>query len=209
MMMSKMKEKKGFTLMEVIVVIAILAILASIAVPTISGYIEKANETNDLQVATNIVRHLQVGITNPANDVPKGKYFTVYWTADDYSKGSSIYNHLQVVTPAAGNSRVSTISQSGIPPVTDPAELEKIARSLYSTLGVNESDIKSYTPSWEKGWTAPLPSAKSEVATKARFYCHVNTTTGEVALAKSTGSNPAVGNPNLWIDIGVNATPAP
>ena len=40
--MKKNLNKKGFTLIELIVVIAILAILALILVPSITGYIAKA-----------------------------------------------------------------------------------------------------------------------------------------------------------------------
>ncbi len=42
--MKKAKSRKGFTLIEVIVVIAILAILAAIAIPSITGYIQAAEE---------------------------------------------------------------------------------------------------------------------------------------------------------------------
>lgn len=45
--MKKLKENKGFTLVELIVVIAILGILASVAVPAYSGYISKANKAKD------------------------------------------------------------------------------------------------------------------------------------------------------------------
>ncbi len=39
------KNKKGFTLVELIVVIAILAILALILIPAITGYIAKADQS--------------------------------------------------------------------------------------------------------------------------------------------------------------------
>jgi prepilin-type N-terminal cleavage/methylation domain-containing protein len=41
------KSKKGFTLIELVVVIAILGILAAILVPVISGFIETANQATD------------------------------------------------------------------------------------------------------------------------------------------------------------------
>ncbi len=41
------KSKKGFTLIELVVVIAILGILAAILIPTITGIIETANKTAD------------------------------------------------------------------------------------------------------------------------------------------------------------------
>lgn len=38
------KSKKGFTLVELIVVLVILAILAALLIPALTGYIDKANQ---------------------------------------------------------------------------------------------------------------------------------------------------------------------
>lgn len=45
--MKKLLNKKGFTLIELIVVIAILAILALILIPSLLNYIDSANKAKD------------------------------------------------------------------------------------------------------------------------------------------------------------------
>lgn len=55
-----MKNKKGFTLVEIIIVLVILAILAAIAFPSLLGYIERSKDTKDLMVAKNVLESAQI-----------------------------------------------------------------------------------------------------------------------------------------------------
>ena len=48
-----MKNNKGFSLVELIVVIAIMAILAAIAIPTFASFIGKANVATDVDFINN------------------------------------------------------------------------------------------------------------------------------------------------------------
>lgn len=45
--MKKLTNKKGFTLMEMIIVIAIIVILAAISIPTLTGNLNSANKAAD------------------------------------------------------------------------------------------------------------------------------------------------------------------
>ena len=58
--MNTIRTVKGFTLVEMIVVIAIIGVLAAIMVPTFSGFIERANNATDL--------HNIHGMINSIND---------------------------------------------------------------------------------------------------------------------------------------------
>lgn len=58
-MFKKPKDKKGFTLVELIVVLVILAILAALLVPALTGYIDKAKEKSIEAKTRNIVMATQ------------------------------------------------------------------------------------------------------------------------------------------------------
>lgn len=51
--MNKKNNRKGFTTVELVIVIAVIAILATVLIPTFSGLIGKANASGALQTARN------------------------------------------------------------------------------------------------------------------------------------------------------------
>lgn len=58
--LQKRSNKKGFTLVEIIVVLVILAILAAIAVPSVLGYVNDAKDSKYIAEARSIYLVIQV-----------------------------------------------------------------------------------------------------------------------------------------------------
>ena len=74
----KKLNKKGFTIVELVIVIAVIAILAAVLIPTFSGVIAKANLSADQQAITNMNKYAALGnaeskFENPS-DVVKAMY---------------------------------------------------------------------------------------------------------------------------------------
>ena len=52
--------KKGFTIVELIIVIAVIAVLAAVLIPTFSNLIQKANEAKDTALVSNLNKGLKI-----------------------------------------------------------------------------------------------------------------------------------------------------
>ena len=66
----KRNNKKGFTIVELVIVIAVIAILAAVLIPTFSNVIKKAKTSADIQACRQMNEYLAV------NEVLEGKTIT-------------------------------------------------------------------------------------------------------------------------------------
>lgn len=96
-----MKNRKGFTITELVIVIAVIAILAAVLIPTFSGIIEKANKNAALQEARNV--YTQYVADNAASGTAK---------ADGWIKVGDYY--VEVVNGALDAESVTEEAPDGV-----------------------------------------------------------------------------------------------
>ena len=60
-----MKNNKGFSLVELIIVIAIMAVLVGVLAPTYLQYVEKSKKSNDVSTVDSIVNALEICAIDP------------------------------------------------------------------------------------------------------------------------------------------------
>ncbi len=179
MKLKKRINNKGFTLVELIIVIAIIAVLAAVLAPRYLQYVERSRQSNDLQVATNLMRATTAAVVDQSvrDDVDAG--YEIHWRTD--RAGDANFNNatfaVLIYNPATG---VATGSQD----VNLRNDIAQIMGWADETGVYNDADDL-------------VDNGQSSIAQTYRFTFTIDTTTGEITV------NEHFSGP--WVDeIGVN-----
>ena len=115
--MNKKLNKKGFTIVELVIVIAVIAILAAVLIPTFSGVIDRAKASNALSTAKNA------------------------YTSTLYSKNGDITVENQVDAYIVVDGEYYFVVDEGkIEAEEDTADIEAIKAKLSETANTNAED---------------------------------------------------------------------
>lgn len=137
--------KKGFTLIELVIVIAVIAILSAILIPSFSNIVKKANYSADLQIASTLNTSLALYDDDiySENDLRKAldnSYGDGYY--DGLSAQSSKYGYQYYYDIAAKKIIVSKYEDLGGTVTTEQLE-ENSQQPLLSYSFVNDAADKS------------------------------------------------------------------
>lgn len=103
----KKMNKKGFTIVELVIVIAVIAILAAVMIPTFSGIVDKANQSAAIQQAEAQYKEDLVAIdAQYANYIAKGTY--VLTTDTKVVAGTTYYAKIPTAVTPAGTENPKT-----------------------------------------------------------------------------------------------------
>ena len=104
-----LRNKKGFTLIELIVVILILAILAAILVPSILNYVGKAGESKDQANARSLYSEISIEVAS----LESGDSFSLASGTPIATKISNAKCNVYESVTAAGTSESTALSSIG------------------------------------------------------------------------------------------------
>lgn len=108
--MKKFNNKKGFTIVELVIVIAVIGILAGVLIPTFGGIINRANESSAVQLArtslTNVLSgNIKNGTLNSAEFVINNGSKTYQFS---YANGKLVTEDSETGSLKAGEDNLGT-----------------------------------------------------------------------------------------------------
>jgi type IV pilus assembly protein PilE len=118
-MTNSLKRNRGFTLIEVMVVVAIVAILASVALPSYQEYVRRGNRAEARAAILNLAQLQERNFTDRGSYAAVGTTSTAPWAATSFFSGSSYANRKYDLTVAL-NGNAFTITAKPSNGYSDP-----------------------------------------------------------------------------------------
>ncbi len=159
--MLKRSNKKGFTIVELVIVIAVVAILAAVLIPTFAGIINEANKSNDTVLVKNLNTFL---VTDKSiNGEGKDRIHVKNALAVAFENGYSI----EKLTPTSENNLIvwdeennqfALVDNKNLAPVADDVKLTSKKENIWIISEDYASDKAAYSQYLSKSADA-LPTA--------------------------------------------------
>ena len=149
----KKKDNKGFTLVELVIVVAILAILVGILAPQYTKYVEKSRQSADVSNLENIVKGFKVAAADTDyNVIPAGDDVATY-TITMTATGTTIKANSKAPSADAGKNNAWT------------GAIKEYTGYDYSAAG-GVTEIKLKSKKWKTDGTVVTADTAGTIAAK-------------------------------------------
>ena len=159
----KKKDNKGFTLVELVIVVAILAILVGILAPQYTKYVEKSRKSADVSNLENLVTAFKTAAADGTTNIAAGSYAIEVTTsgskagpttatAGPYTVASSNTDLENLLASFAGSDWKNTKLKSAKWTATKDSKTETALTSINAKIVVsNDGSVTvDYYPTWVK-----------------------------------------------------------
>ena len=109
-MMTKIRNTKGFTLIELMIVVAIIGILAAIAIPNFLNYQCKAKQSEAKQSLGTLAKEMQIYAAEPSVDAYASDITSLNWEL----KGDNKYDYAIAENTALSTFKITATSQEAL-----------------------------------------------------------------------------------------------
>ena len=185
-----MKRRKGFTLVELVIVIAVIVILAAVLIPTFSGVIEKANNAKDYSLVSEMNKVLAL------EEATEGKNNTMYEATLDLKKygmdieklpSSKGYSYVW----NAKENRIALLNGENKLVFPEGEEIKDSNKTNYFAIARKESEVNGL---YEAGYSVYLSESNTivDVEAKQGFDAGNNTTATSVSYTNSGEAKDAI-----------------
>lgn len=145
----KMKNKKGFTLVELIVVLVILAILAALLIPALTGYIDKANKEKVVAECRMVVMAAQTEASEAYGKVTStsagaattAANITAKMDKDNIKSLAEVKGFFDVTVDATGKITKVRYTNSGFTCVYSASEVKNAQGTVTTEAGYNTKKV--------------------------------------------------------------------
>lgn len=183
----KASKKRGFTIIELVIVIAVVAILAAVLIPVFSNVVQQAKEANDTVMVRNLNTALKTdgkkhSTMTEALDAAKGAGYDVTKISNTASNNEILWDSVNDCFVYMKDGKINYIPDSKTETVA-AADTYKYFRIFATTEGVADSEYSVYLAG---------TSATGDITVKSGFDAGENAGITSVTYAANAGHEVVV-----------------